>query len=71
MPNWVAVRGARRIAVVAFDGRKPRIYVRFKAYMRAKVRRLLSKYNYPSDLKERAVKLALHQAELFAGTGVT
>jgi hypothetical protein len=71
MPNWVAVRGASRVTSVAFDGREPRICVRFKADMRAKMRRHLSKYDYPPDLKERAVELALHQAELFAGTGVT
>ena len=59
------------MTIVAFDAREPLIYVRFKADMRAKMRRLLSKYDYPPDLKERAVKLALHQAELFAETGAT
>ncbi len=34
--------------------------------MRAKVRRLLAKYEYPPDLEERAVELVLEQAELFA-----
>lgn len=71
MPNWVSVRGSIRIAAVAFDGREPRIYVRFKADMRAKVRRLLTKYDYPPDVEERAVELALQQAELFARTGAT
>jgi type I restriction enzyme R subunit len=37
-----------------------------KAEMRAKVRRLLAKYDYPPDLEERAVELVLQQAELFA-----
>ena len=37
-----------------------------KAEMRAKVRRLLAKYDYPPDLEERAVDLVLQQAELFA-----
>ena len=36
--------------------------------MRAKVRRLLAKYDYPPDLEERAVELVLQQAELFAST---
>ena len=69
MPNWVAVRGASRITAVAYDGRKPRIYVRFKADMHAKARRLLAKYDYPPDLQERAVELVLQQAELFADAG--
>lgn len=38
-----------------------------RASMRAKVRRLLAKYDYPPDLEERAVELVLEQAELFAG----
>jgi type I restriction enzyme, R subunit len=38
-----------------------------QAAMRAKVRRLLAKYEYPPDLEERAVELVLEQAELFAG----
>jgi type I restriction enzyme R subunit len=37
-----------------------------KAEIRAKVRRLLAKYDYPPDLEERAVELVLQQAELFA-----
>lgn len=37
-----------------------------RAAMRAKVRRLLAKYEYPPDLEERAVELVLEQAELFA-----
>jgi type I restriction enzyme R subunit len=37
-----------------------------QATMRAKVRRLLAKYDYPPDLEEKAVELALEQAELFA-----
>ena len=40
-----------------------------KAEMRAKVRRLLAKYDYPPDLEERAVELVLQQAELFADSG--
>lgn len=71
MPNWVAVQRSSRVTVDAFNGRKPPIYFPFKADMCAKVRRLLSKYGYPTDVKECAVELALHQAELFAGTGAT
>jgi type I restriction enzyme R subunit len=37
-----------------------------KAEIRAKVRRLLARYDYPPDLEERAVELVLQQAELFA-----
>ncbi len=37
-----------------------------RAAMRAKVRRLLAKYDYPPDLEEKAVELVLEQAELFA-----
>jgi len=40
-----------------------------RASMRAKVRRLLAKYDYPPDLEERAVELVLEQAELFAAGG--
>jgi type I restriction enzyme R subunit len=39
--------------------------------MRAKVRRLLAKYDYPPDLEEKAAELVLQQAELFAGSEVT
>jgi type I restriction enzyme, R subunit len=38
-----------------------------KAAMRAKVRRLLAKYDYPPDHEEKAIELVLQQAELFAG----
>ena len=71
MPNWVAVRESGRITAVDLDGSEPRIYVRLKADMRTKMRRLPSKDDYPPDLKERAVKLALHQAELFAEMEMT
>ncbi len=37
-----------------------------RAAMRAKVRRLLNRYGYPPDRQERAVKLVIEQAELFA-----
>lgn len=40
-----------------------------RAAMRAKVRRLLAKYDYPPDLEAQAVELVLEQAELFAGNG--
>lgn len=66
MPNWVAVRGSGRITAVDLDGRVPRIYVRSKADMCAKVRSQLAKYDYPPDLEERAVELVLLQTELFA-----
>lgn len=38
-----------------------------RAAMRAKVRRLLAKYDYPPDAEDRAVELVIEQAELFAG----
>ncbi len=41
-----------------------------RAAMRAKVRRLLAKYDYPPDLEEKAVELVLEQAELLAGSEV-
>jgi type I restriction enzyme R subunit len=37
-----------------------------RAGMRARVRRLLAKYDYPPDKEARAVELILEQAELFA-----
>jgi type I restriction enzyme R subunit len=37
-----------------------------RAALRAKVRRLLAKYDYPPDKEARAVQLVLEQAELFA-----
>ena len=37
-----------------------------RAAMRAKVRRLLNRYGYPPDGQERAVRLVIEQAELFA-----
>jgi type I restriction enzyme R subunit len=37
-----------------------------KAAMRAKVRRLLAKYDYPPDLEDAAVELVLEQAEQYA-----
>ena len=37
-----------------------------RAAMRAKVRRLLAKYDYPPDAEDRAVDLVIEQAELFA-----
>lgn len=39
------------------------------AAMRSKVQLLLTKYDYPPDLKEKAVELALEHAELFASGG--
>jgi len=39
-----------------------------RAAMRAKVRRLLAKYDYPPDHEERAIELVLRQAEVFATT---
>jgi len=39
-----------------------------KVEMRAQVRRLPAKYDFPPNLEERAVELALQQAELFAST---
>ena len=40
-----------------------------RAAMRAKVRRLLAKYDYPPDQEDKAVDLVLEQAELFASAG--
>ena len=37
-----------------------------RAAMRAKIRRLLAKYDYPPDYEEKAIELVLEQAELFA-----
>ena len=37
-----------------------------RAALRAKVRRLLTQYDYPPDKEERAIQLVLEQAELFA-----
>jgi len=37
-----------------------------RAMTRAKVRRLLAKYDYPPDKEARAIELVLEQAELFA-----
>jgi type I restriction enzyme R subunit len=39
-----------------------------RASMRARVRRLLAKYDYPPDKEERAITLVLEQAEVFAGS---
>jgi type I restriction enzyme R subunit len=39
-----------------------------RAAMRAKIRRLLAKYDYPPDHEDRAVELVLEQAELFASS---
>jgi type I restriction enzyme R subunit len=37
-----------------------------RAQLRAKVRRLLTRYDYPPDKEERAIQLVLEQAELLA-----
>jgi type I restriction enzyme R subunit len=37
-----------------------------RAAMRAKIKRLLTQYDYPPDKEEKAVQLVLEQAELFA-----
>lgn len=37
-----------------------------RAAMRARVKRLLTKYDYPPDKEERAIELVLQQAELYA-----
>jgi len=37
-----------------------------RAALRAKVRRLLTRYDYPPDKEERAIQLVLEQAELLA-----
>ena len=38
-----------------------------QAAMRAKIRRLFARYDYPPDRSERAVELVLEQTELFTG----
>ena len=40
-----------------------------RAAMRARIRRLLAKYDYPPDQEDKAVELILEQAELFAAHG--
>jgi type I restriction enzyme R subunit len=40
-----------------------------RAAMRAKIRRLLAKYDYPPDYEDAAVDLVIEQAELFASSG--
>ena len=40
-----------------------------RAAMRAKVRRLLAKYDYPPDHEEKAIELVLEQAELLFAVG--
>ena len=40
-----------------------------RAKMRAKVRWLLAKYDYPPDYEERAIERVLAQAELLAENG--
>lgn len=42
-----------------------------RAAMRAKVRRLLAKYDYPPDYEDKAIDLVLEQAELFAAEEVS
>jgi type I restriction enzyme R subunit len=37
-----------------------------RAEMRAKIKRLLTRYDYPPDKEEKAIQLVLEQAELFA-----
>jgi len=37
-----------------------------RAAMRARVKLLLTRYDYPPDKEERAIDLILEQAELFA-----
>ena len=37
-----------------------------RAAMRVRVKRLLTKYDYPPDKEERAIELVLQQAELYA-----
>lgn len=41
-----------------------------RAAMRAKIRRLLAKYDYPPDYEDAAVDLVIEQAELFASNEV-
>lgn len=37
-----------------------------RASMRARIKRLLARYDYPPDKEERAIELVLQQAELWA-----
>jgi type I restriction enzyme R subunit len=41
-----------------------------QAGLRAKIKRLLARYDYPPDKEERAIELVLEQAQLFATTEV-
>jgi type I restriction enzyme, R subunit len=41
-----------------------------RATIRAKVRRVLAKYDYPPDREEKAIELVLEQAKLFTATEV-
>ena len=40
-----------------------------RAAMRAKIKRLLTRYNYPPDKEAAAIELVLQQAEMFAAAG--
>ena len=42
-----------------------------RAAMRAKIERLLTRYDYPPDKETAAIELVLQQAELFATTDAT
>ena len=55
------VVAARESATIDWDVKET-----VRAAMRAKVRRLLNRCGYPPDGQERAVRLVIEQAELFA-----
>lgn len=63
-PRRIARELVRSVRESATIGRNLKDSVR--AAMRAKVKRLLTRYDYPPDKEERAIELVLQQAELFA-----
>jgi Domain of unknown function (DUF3387)/HsdM N-terminal domain len=65
LPDYVLVVSVRQGATIDWNVKDS-----VQAAMRAQVRRLLAKCDYPPDLDERAVELVLEQAEVFA-TGVS
>jgi type I restriction enzyme R subunit len=63
-PRRIARELVRSVRESATIGRNLKDSVR--AAMRAKVKRLLTRYDYPPDKEERVIELVLQQAELFA-----
>jgi type I restriction enzyme R subunit len=55
------VKAVRESATIDWNLKEP-----VQAGLRAKVKRLLARYDYPPDKEERAIELVLEQAQLFA-----